>query len=95
MPSGFKPIFHLYSITSQKRAALAAYLEKKGVGAAVYYPAPLHSEPCFKGLGYRNGDFPVAEKICRQILSLPVYPELRESRQADVIAAIQDFFNSR
>ena len=95
MSSGFKPIFHLYSITSQKRDALAAHLEKRRVGAAVYYPAPLHLEPCFRSLGYRNGDFPVAERISRQILSLPVYPELTESRQADVIAAIQDFFNSR
>ena len=94
-PPGFKHIFHLYSLLTKKRDALAAHLEKKGVGAAVYYPSPLHLESCFKSLGYRNGDFPVAERISRQILSLPVYPELTESRQADVIAAIQDFFNSR
>ena len=94
-PSGFKHIFHLYSITTQKRDALAAHLEKRGIGAAVYYPSPLHLEPCFRSLGYRNGDFPVAEKASRQILSLPTYPELSESNQARVIAAVQDFFNSR
>ncbi len=94
-PPGFKHIFHLYSITTQKRDALAAHLEKRGIGAAVYYPSPLHLEPCFRSLGYRNEDFPVAEKICRQILSLPVYPELTESNQAIAIAAIQDFFHSR
>jgi len=94
-PSGFKHIFHLYSVTTQKRDALAAYLEKRGIETGVYYPSPLHLEACFKDLGHRHGDFPVAEKICREILSLPTYPELTGSRQAAVIAAVRDFFNSR
>ncbi len=94
-PQGFKHIFHLYSLLTEKRNALASSLKKRGIETGVYYPSPLHLEPCFRGLGYRNGDFPVAEKISRQILSLPTYPELTESRQAVVIAAIQDFFNSR
>ncbi len=93
-PPGFKHIYHLYSIMTRKRDALAAHLEKREIGTGVYYPHPLHLEACFKALGYRNGDFPVAEETSRQILSLPVYPELTESNQAVAIAAIQDFFTN-
>jgi dTDP-4-amino-4,6-dideoxygalactose transaminase len=69
-------IYHQYTITAPKRDILQAYLAKQGIGSGVFYPKPLHLQDCFKELGYKKGDFPVAEKLTESVLSLPIYPEL-------------------
>ena len=68
-----------------RRDALQAFLTASGIGCAVYYPIPLHLQPCFADLGYREGAFPEAERAAKEALSLPVSPELGEDDQAYVV----------
>jgi dTDP-4-amino-4,6-dideoxygalactose transaminase len=69
-------IYHQYTITVANRDELQKFLAENEIGSAVFYPKPLHLQECFEGLGYKEGDFPVAERLCGEVLSLPVYPEL-------------------
>ena len=84
-------VFHQYTIRSDRRDALAARLKERGIGCAVYYPKPLHLQPCFAPLGYRVGQFPQAERAAAEVLSLPVYPELTADQRDAVVAAIVEF----
>ena len=90
-PGGFRHVYHLYSILSEKRDALAAFLSKKGIGTGIYYPVPLHLQPCYRFLKHREGDFPESEKVSRSILALPMFPELSLSSQKKVILAVKEF----
>ena len=74
--SGNVSIYHQYTVTVPERDELQKYLADNDIGSAVFYPKPLHLQDCFKELGYKRGDMPVAEKLCNEVLSLPVYPEL-------------------
>jgi dTDP-4-amino-4,6-dideoxygalactose transaminase len=85
-------IFYVYAVRARLRDRLRAYLIEHGVGTDVYYPVPLHLQPCFAPLGYRQGDFPEAEQAARESLALPMYPELSETQQAYVVAQIADFY---
>lgn len=85
-------IFHQYTVRSGRREALRAHLAKRGIGCAVYYPTPLHLQPCFRDLGYREGGLPESERAAREVLSLPVYPELSQDAQDCVITVIREFF---
>ena len=60
-----------------------------GIGHAVYYPHPLHLQPVFAGLGYKPGSLPVSERACEEVLSLPIFPELREDEVEEVIASLK------
>jgi dTDP-4-amino-4,6-dideoxygalactose transaminase len=84
-------IFHQYTVRVERRDALRQHLSGRGVGCAVYYPTPLHLQPCFSALGYRPGRLPRAECAAREVLSLPVYPELAATQQDEVIAALRSF----
>ena len=86
-------VFHQYTlkIADGRRDALQAFLQEKGVSTAVYYPLPLHQQPAYAGLGYRPGDFPVAEALCRQVLALPVHPALAVGQVAYVAAQVGYF----
>ena len=79
-------VFHQYTLKVEggRRAALQAFLQEKGVATAVYYPLPLHQQPAYAHLGYRLGDFPVAEALCGQVLALPVHPALTAAQVAYV-----------
>ncbi len=84
---------HLYVIRTPRRNALASYLTQKGVGTAIHYPTPIHLQPAFKKkFGYRERQFPHAERFAREILSLPMYPELTDAEVEKVASAVRDFF---
>jgi dTDP-4-amino-4,6-dideoxygalactose transaminase len=87
--------FHVYNqftIRCADREGLREHLRKSGIPSEVYYPVPLHLQPAFAYLGYREGQLPEAEKASREVLSLPVYPELSESQQEIVVRGIADFY---
>ena len=73
-------VYNQYVIRVPDRDRVKAALADAGVGSAVYYPMPLHLQECYCGLGYREGDLPESERACREVLALPVYPELTEEQ---------------
>jgi hypothetical protein len=85
-------VFHQYTIKAEKRDELKKYLWGKGISTMIYYPLPLHFQPALKYLGHKKGDFPEAEKASKEILSLPIYPELSEKDQDFIIEKIKEFY---
>jgi dTDP-4-amino-4,6-dideoxygalactose transaminase len=86
-------IFYVYAVRVRQRDRLHAYLSEHGVGTEIYYPRPLHLQPCFASLGYRTGDFPAAEQAAEESLALPMYPELSEAQQVYVVQQVADFYH--
>lgn len=89
--------YHVYNqytirVLDGQRDPLCEHLKGKGIGHEVYYPIPLYLQPCFAGLGLDATDFPQTQQACREVLSLPIYPELAMEEQGLVIAAIRSFF---
>ncbi len=85
-------VFHQYVVRVPRRDELREFLQDRGVGSQVYYPVPLHLQPCFEFLGHREGDFPHAEQACRDVLALPLYPGLSESSQELVVDSVLEFY---
>jgi dTDP-4-amino-4,6-dideoxygalactose transaminase len=85
-------IFNQYTIRSERRDDLATHLKKKGIGTKVYYPLPLHLQPCFAYLGYEKGSCPESERASLEVLSLPIYPELTSSQLDETATAIRSFY---
>lgn len=85
-------VFHQYVVRVQRRDELRAFLADRGIGSEVYYPIPLHLQSCFAYLGYRDGDFPESERAAREVLALPMFPELRGDEQERVVAAMGEFY---
>lgn len=85
-PPGYQHVYHLYVIRTQNRDALQYHLKERGIGTAIHYPNPVHLQPFYSNGGDRHGQFPISEKICNEILSLPMYPEMTEE-QVEVVAA--------
>src|SRR5207248_2540870 len=85
-------IYHQYTVRVERRDELQAHLKAKGIGSAVYYPVPLHLQNCFAHLGYQPGRLPQAERACREVLSLPVFPELTRQQLDYVIETIRGFY---
>jgi dTDP-4-amino-4,6-dideoxygalactose transaminase len=85
-------IFNQYTLRVPQRDRLREHLTAKGIGHSVYYPLPLHLQPCFAYLGYRPGACPEAEAAAGEVVSLPVYPELTRAQLDEVVAAVRGFF---
>ena len=88
---GNEHIFHQYTLRVGRRDALQAHLKTRGIGSAIYYPVPLHHQPCFAHLGYGVGSLPQAERAAEEVLSVPIYPELTHTQLDCVIDAIREF----
>ncbi|HUV40224.1 MAG TPA: DegT/DnrJ/EryC1/StrS family aminotransferase [Sedimentisphaerales bacterium] len=93
--AGNTSIYHQYAIRAAERDSLQTFLGENNVGSAVFYPQPLHLQACFRDLGYKKGDFPVAEKVCKEVLSLPIYPELSEKQIEYAADMVVKFYKSR
>ncbi len=90
-PEGFEHVYHQYTIRVEKRDALQRYLADRKIESTVYYPYPLHLQPLYSALGHQAGDFPHAERAAQEVLSLPMYPELRNEQIARVVEAVAEF----
>lgn len=84
-------VFHQYVIRVSRRDALRAFLAERGIGSEVYYPLPLHLQKCFENLGYAEGAFPESERAAKEVLALPMFPDLTQKEQERVVAAIAAF----
>ena len=85
-------IFNQYTIRADRRDELQAHLKARGIGTAIYYPLPLHLQPCFAYLGYKRGQYPESERAATEALSLAVYPELTQAQQEEVVGAVRGFY---
>jgi dTDP-4-amino-4,6-dideoxygalactose transaminase len=85
-------VFHQYVVRAYRRDELREFLIARKIGTEIYYPIPLHLQPCFVYLGYREGDFPEAERAAKEVLALPMFPELTEEEQGWVVKSMADFY---
>jgi dTDP-4-amino-4,6-dideoxygalactose transaminase len=86
-------VFHQYVIRAERRNELRDYLTARKIGCEIYYPLPLHLQSCFMYLGYQAGDLPESERAAREVLALPIFPELHADEQRTVVDAIADFYS--
>ncbi len=85
-------VYHQYVIRAFRRDELREFLTARKIGSEIYYPIPLHLQQCFAYLGYREGDFPEAERAAKEVVALPMFPELTEEEQRWVVKSIADFY---
>jgi len=93
VPSEDINVYHVYNqyvIKHSQRDIIKNNLINKKIGCAIYYPLPLHLQPCIKFLGYKEGDFPVCESACEQVLALPIYPEVTEEEQRIIVSGVEE-----
>lgn len=88
-------VYHLYVVRVKNREELRGRLADQGIETGIHYPIPLHLQPALKGYGYKKGDFPITEKVSDEILSLPMFPELRENDIERVAGEVIDFYLSK
>ena len=93
--AGSRHVWHQYVIRTNRRNELRAFLADREIGSEIYYPAALHMQEALKGLGYGEGDFPEAERAAREVLALPIFPELREDEQQTVVRAVAEFLTDQ
>ncbi|HZR57955.1 MAG TPA: DegT/DnrJ/EryC1/StrS family aminotransferase [Terriglobales bacterium] len=86
-------VFHQYVIRAKRRDDLRKFLTERKIGTEIYYPIPLHLQPCFTYLGYLEGDLPESEQAAREVLALPMFPELRDDEQKWVVQSIAEFYS--
>ena len=88
-----KQVFHLYCIRFSRRDELQKYLIDNGIDAKVHYPTPMHLQPAAKDLGYSVGDFPIAETVCKEVLSLPVHEFITQDQMEFTVKKIKEFYS--
>lgn len=91
LPGG-RHVYHQYVVRAKRRDELMKYLAERGITTRVYYPLPLHLQRCFANLGYKKGDFPVAEALAEDVLALPMFPELLPEEQERIVSEIAGFY---
>ena len=94
-PDSARSVYHLYVIRVQQRDALQKHLAKSGIGTGIHYPVPLHLQEAYRHLQYPAGSFPVCERVASEILSLPMYPQLRPEQSRRVVSEVAGFLSSR
>jgi dTDP-4-amino-4,6-dideoxygalactose transaminase len=90
-PEWSRAVYHLYVVRTPRRDELREFLGQRNIGAGLHYPVPLHLQEGYRHLGYADGEFPVSEAASRDILSLPMFPQLLRAQQTQVIEAIMQF----
>ncbi|GAC1675333.1 MAG: DegT/DnrJ/EryC1/StrS family aminotransferase [Candidatus Acidiferrum sp.] len=88
-------VYHLYVVRTQDREAFQAFLAEAGIGTGIHYPIPLHQQKAYKHLGYETGAFPVTERVAKEIVSLPMFPQLSQGQQDEVVAKVKEFIGAR
>jgi dTDP-4-amino-4,6-dideoxygalactose transaminase len=88
-------VYHVYAIRTAQRAGLEAAMEAAGIQTGIHYPIPVHLQPAYSDLGYGRGDFPVAERVAEEVLSVPVYPEMTDEQVSTVASAMLEFGKTR
>jgi dTDP-4-amino-4,6-dideoxygalactose transaminase len=91
---GVKHVYHLYVIRTKKRDRLQVFLKEKGIETLIHYPIPIHLQKAYADLGYHQGDLPLTEQCSSEILSLPFFPEMKESEMKIVVQGIRSFFEN-
>ena len=90
--TGSKPVWHLYAVRTADPEALASFLRERGIGTGRHYPEPPHLSHAYRGLGYSNGDFPIAETLSTELLSLPIFPGMTDEQRSTVVEAVRQYF---
>jgi dTDP-4-amino-4,6-dideoxygalactose transaminase len=91
---GSDPVWHVYVVRTSTPGALAVFLRDRGIATARHYPEPPHLSPAFAWLGHRRGEFPVAEALADECLSLPLFPGMSEAQVSEVVESITRFFSN-
>ncbi|HEX9496461.1 MAG TPA: DegT/DnrJ/EryC1/StrS family aminotransferase, partial [Candidatus Limnocylindria bacterium] len=96
LPEGGRHVFHLYvvRVPAAKRDPLRSFLSERGIGTGVHYPVPIHLQEASAFLGYRQGDFPVTERLAAEVVSLPMYAELSDAQVETVAGAVKEFMRA-
>lgn len=84
-------VYHVYAIRHPQRDQLQRFLAERDIQTGIHYPIPVHLQSCFSGLGYKAGDFPLAEQVANEVLSLPLFPEMTVEQQDQVVAALMEW----
>jgi dTDP-4-amino-4,6-dideoxygalactose transaminase len=92
VPEGSEPVWHIYAVRTAEPDRLAGFLRERGVGTGRHYPDPVHLSPAYAWLGHKRGEFPVAEALAREVLSLPMFPGMTEQQIEAVVRGISDYF---
>jgi len=90
-----KGVYHLYVVRVQDREGFQAFLEQGGIGAGIHYPVPLHLQKAYQHIGYKAGDFPVTERVAREIVSLPMFPQMKSAQQDETVKRIKEFVEAQ
>jgi dTDP-4-amino-4,6-dideoxygalactose transaminase len=88
-PANCRHVYHVYAIRHPRRDALQTYLQERGISTGIHYPVPVHLQKAFAELGHKPGDFPLSEQATGEVLSLPLFPELTDKQQDEVVAALK------
>jgi dTDP-4-amino-4,6-dideoxygalactose transaminase len=94
-PAWSRGVYHLYVVRTQERDQFITWLKDNGIGSGIHYPVPLHLQEAYRHLGYAEGDFPISERLAREIVSLPMFPQLQPSQQWRIVSAICQFAEKR